>query len=146
MRLTRAVGRAHALDLILRAKKIDGPTALAIGLVHEVHPIDELKARAIGLAEELAAKPPIAVAGVLRCVVGAEHLSLEDALRNERDAAVGATPRPTRPRACARSWRNVLSTSKGAERDRAPTNQAGCRGARHARGGSSRLAPGNSGT
>ncbi len=85
-RLTRTVGRAHALDLILRAKKIDGPTAFAIGLVHEIHPIGELKARAIELAEELAAQPPIALAGVLRSVVGAEHLPLEDALRIEREA------------------------------------------------------------
>ena len=85
-RLTRTVGRAHALDMILRAKKIDGPTALAIGLVHELHPVAELKGRAIALAEELAAQPPIAVAGVLRAVVGAEHLPLEDALRVERDA------------------------------------------------------------
>ncbi len=44
-RLTRTVGRAHALDMILRAKKIDGPTALAIGLVHELHPVAELKAK-----------------------------------------------------------------------------------------------------
>ena len=85
-RLTRTVGRANALDLILRAKKIDGPTALAIGLVHELHPVAELKAKAVELAEELAAQPPIAVAGVLRAVVGAEHLPLEDALRMERDA------------------------------------------------------------
>jgi enoyl-CoA hydratase len=85
-RLTRTVGRAHALDMILRAKMIDGPTALAIGLVHELHPVAELKARAIELAEQLAAQPPIAVAGVLRAVVGAEHLPLEDALRIERDA------------------------------------------------------------
>lgn len=85
-RLTRTVGRAHALDLILRAKKIDGPTALAIGLVHELHPVAELKTRALELAEELAAQPPIAVAGVLRAVVGAEHLPLEDALRVEREA------------------------------------------------------------
>lgn len=41
---------------------------------------------AVELAEELAAQPPIAVAGVLRAVVGAEHLPLEDALRIERDA------------------------------------------------------------
>lgn len=87
-RLTRTVGRAHALDLILRAKKIDGPTALAIGLVHEVHPIEVLKERAIELAEELAAQPPIAVAGVLRAVVGAEHLPLDEALRVERDAVL----------------------------------------------------------
>jgi len=72
--------------MILRGKKIDGPTALAIGLVHEVHPIGDLKRRAIELAEELAAQPPLAVAGVLRAVVGAEHLPLEDALRVERDA------------------------------------------------------------
>ncbi len=85
-RLTRTVGRAHALDLILRAKKIDGSTALAIGLVHELHPVGELKARAVALAEELADQPPIAVAGVLRAVVGAEHLPLEDALRVEREA------------------------------------------------------------
>jgi len=85
-RLTRTVGRAHALDLILRARKIDGPRALAIGLVHALHPVGELKARALELAEELAAQPPIAVAGVLRAVVGTEHLPLEDALRIERDA------------------------------------------------------------
>jgi enoyl-CoA hydratase/carnithine racemase len=85
-RLTRTVGRARALDMILRGKKIDGPTALAIGLAHEVHPIGDLKRRTIELAEELAAQPPLAVAGVLRAVVGAEHLPLEDALRVEREA------------------------------------------------------------
>jgi len=85
-RLTRTVGRAHALDLILRAKKIDGPAALAIGLVHELHPLAELKTRAIELAEELAAQPPLAVAGVLRAVVAGEQLPLEEALRLERDA------------------------------------------------------------
>ena len=44
---TRTVGRARALDMILRAKMIDGPTALAMGLVHELHPVAELKARAL---------------------------------------------------------------------------------------------------
>ncbi len=85
-RLTRLVGRAQALDMILRARRIDGTTALAIGLVHELHPAAELKLAAIALAEELAAKPPIAVAGVLRAVIGGEQLGLDDALRLERDA------------------------------------------------------------
>ena len=35
-RLAKCVGRNHALDMILRAKKLSGPEALAIGLVHEV--------------------------------------------------------------------------------------------------------------
>jgi len=85
-RLTRCVGRDRALDLILRAKKIGGPEALRIGLVQEIHPLDELKAAAHALAQELAAMPPIAVAGVLRCVVGAGGASLDEALAAERAA------------------------------------------------------------
>ena len=61
-RLTRCVGRDHALDMILRAKKISGPEALRIGLVSEVWPIAELFDRAHALARELADMPAIAVA------------------------------------------------------------------------------------
>ena len=85
-RLTRTVGRDHALDMILRAKKIFGPEALDIGLVQEVHPVEELKAAADALAHELAAMPPRAVAGVLDCVVGHGEASLDDALAAERRA------------------------------------------------------------
>lgn len=41
-------------DLILRAKTVSGPEALALGLVTEVWPNSELKQRAIDLARELA--------------------------------------------------------------------------------------------
>jgi enoyl-CoA hydratase len=85
-RLTRCVGRDQALDLILRARKIDGDHALSIGLVHELHPMTELKAAAQALARELAAMPPVAVAGVLDCVVGHAHASLDDAIATERRA------------------------------------------------------------
>jgi enoyl-CoA hydratase len=85
-RLTRTVGRDQALDMILRAKKISGSEALAIGLVHEVHPLAELKAAAHALAQELAAMPPKAVAGVLRAVVGFGDAPLDEALAAERDA------------------------------------------------------------
>jgi enoyl-CoA hydratase/carnithine racemase len=87
-RLTRCVGRDHALDMILRRKMISGLEALRIGLVSEVHPNAELKVRAHALAEELAAMPPIAVAGVLRCVVGAGEKNLEEALAEERRAVM----------------------------------------------------------
>ncbi|MGI9603470.1 MAG: enoyl-CoA hydratase/isomerase family protein [Acidimicrobiales bacterium] len=85
-RLTRCVGRDQALDMILRAKKIDGPRALEIGLVQELHPVADLKAAAGALAAELAAMPPVAVAGVLDCVVGAGDAPLDEALRREREA------------------------------------------------------------
>ena len=85
-RLTRCIGRDHALDMILRAKKISGHEALTRGLVHEVHPATELKAAANALAADLAAMPPRAVSGVLACVVGAGTATLEEALAVERQA------------------------------------------------------------
>ncbi len=85
-RLVRCVGRDHALDMILRAKKISGPEALRIGLVQEVWPSAELKAKAIALGEELASMPRHAVKAMLGCLVGAETKTLEQSLRDERDA------------------------------------------------------------
>lgn len=90
-RLTRCVGRNHALDMILRAREIDGCEALRIGLVHSIHPLAELKAAALDLAHELAEKPPLAVAGALRCIVGAGEKSLADALAEERSAFLCCT-------------------------------------------------------
>ena len=46
-RLAKCVGEQHALDMILRAKKISGTRALEIGLVHEIWPLGELKDQAI---------------------------------------------------------------------------------------------------
>lgn len=86
VRLTRCVGREHALDMVLRARKIDGNEALRMGLVHAVHPIAELKAAAMALAQELAEKAPLAIAGALQCIVGAEQRSQEEGLREERKA------------------------------------------------------------
>ena len=85
-RLTRCVGRDHALDMLLRAKKISGPEALHIGLVNEVWPLEELFERAHQLASELADMPAVAVAGVLRCVVGAGEKSLAEGIAEERRA------------------------------------------------------------
>ncbi len=93
-RLARCVGRDHALDMILRGKKISGPEALRIGLVNEVWPLAELKDRAIALAEELAAQPRLAVKGVLDCIVGHETKSLYESLADERRAVRMTTGTP----------------------------------------------------
>jgi enoyl-CoA hydratase len=81
-RLTRCVGRDTALDMILRAKKIDGPEALRIGLVQEVHPLAQLKSWA------RAARP-----------------SKRRWPRSGRPCCAAAPPR-TRSRACAPSSRS----------------------------------------
>ncbi len=93
-RLTRCVGRDHALDMILRAKKISGPEALRIGLVNEVYPLDELFQRAQDLALELAEKPAVAVAGLLRSVVGAGEKSLAEGIAEERRAVMATMGTP----------------------------------------------------
>jgi enoyl-CoA hydratase/carnithine racemase len=85
-RLSKCVGRDHALDLILRGKKISGPEALRIGLVHEVWPLPELKKQALKLAQELAAQPVLAVRGMLELIVGSDEKSLQELLALERKA------------------------------------------------------------
>lgn len=87
-RLTRCVGRNHALDMILRAKKISGPEALQIGLVTEVWPIEALFERAHALAGELASMPALAVREMLRCIVGAGERSLAESIADERRAVL----------------------------------------------------------
>ncbi len=83
-RLARCIGRDRALDMILRAKRVSGPEALAIGLVHEVWPVAELKDRAIALAAELAAQPRAAVRAMLESLHDAEDKTLDELLAAER--------------------------------------------------------------
>ena len=93
-RLTRCVGRNHALDMILRAKKISGPDALRIGLVNEVWPLAELFQRAHDLALELAAMPAAAVREMLSCIVGSEGKSLAESIADERRAVLATMNTP----------------------------------------------------
>ena len=62
-------GENHAIDMILRAKKISGERALDIGLVHEIWPLANLKKAANELAQELASMPAVAVRSMLGVLV-----------------------------------------------------------------------------
>jgi enoyl-CoA hydratase len=85
-RLAKCVGEQHALDMILRAKKISGSRALEVGLVHEVWPLSELKDKALQLAEELAAMPATAVRAMMSVLVNSDSKNLEQLLSAEREA------------------------------------------------------------
>lgn len=87
-RLTRLVGRMHALDMILRAKKVDGPEAYRIGLVNEVVENSQLKNRAIELGLELASQPPIAMREIMSVIIKGADISQEESLRMERQAVL----------------------------------------------------------
>lgn len=60
-RLARLVGRGKAMQLILTGTMIPATEALRIGLVDAVHAPQELMPGAMALAQEIAAKAPIAV-------------------------------------------------------------------------------------
>ena len=85
-RLAKCVGENHAMDMILRSKKISGNEALAIGLVHEVWPLKELKEAALSLAHELASQPAQAVKSMMKVLVNSSDRELEDLLLEERKA------------------------------------------------------------
>ena len=88
-RLPRVVGRDHALDMILRGRKIDGAEAYRIGLVNELVAVDAIKERAQVIGEEIAAQPRQAVKSMLDVIVGFEQRTLTQSLSDEA-AAVSA--------------------------------------------------------
>lgn len=82
-RLTRSVGRARALEMMLLAKKLDADEAFEAGLLLEICEPEDLDARIAKLASELANKAPLAVAGILDAVIRGGPKSLEDGLLHE---------------------------------------------------------------
>ncbi len=84
-RLTRAIGKARAMELILTGRRIGAAEAEAMGLVSAVVPAAETLDRALELAGRLAAMPPLAVAAAKASVVAAQGLSLAQGLHFERE-------------------------------------------------------------
>jgi 2-(1,2-epoxy-1,2-dihydrophenyl)acetyl-CoA isomerase len=85
--LSRLVGRAKALELVLSARTILAPEALEIGLLNAVVPAEQLAATAREMAAAIAAHRPEVVAAAKASVnYGAEH-SMEEAMRNEERAS-----------------------------------------------------------
>ena len=60
--LFRTVSKRHGLDLVLTGRKLGAAEAVQMGLINQAVPSDELDAAVQSLAEQLAAKPPAAVA------------------------------------------------------------------------------------
>ncbi len=84
-RLTRAIGKARAMELILTGRRIGAAEAEAWGLVSLVVPTAETLDRALELAGRIAAQPPLAVAAAKASVVAAQGVSLAQGLRFERE-------------------------------------------------------------
>jgi 2-oxoglutaroyl-CoA hydrolase len=65
-RLARLIGLGRAKDVIMRGRRIEADEALALGLVTELHPGDELDAAVDRLVSELSALSPLALATAKR--------------------------------------------------------------------------------
>jgi enoyl-CoA hydratase/carnithine racemase len=84
-RLPRIVGRGKALEMILTAGTITAREALEIGLVSQILPPKELITEAEALAENIAAKGPVALRFIKEAVNKGLDLTLEQGLRLEGD-------------------------------------------------------------
>jgi enoyl-CoA hydratase len=84
-RLTRAIGSAKAMAMILTGQAMGAREAEAHGLVTSVVPDVQAVDEAIGLAARVAAMPPLAVAAAKRAVRRAHELPLSAGLERERD-------------------------------------------------------------
>lgn len=85
LRLVRSVGTARARELVIARPRIDATTAASAGLLTEVVPAGTSPLpRALGLAKQLAALPPLAVELAGRAIDAASESSREAALLVER--------------------------------------------------------------
>jgi len=83
-RLTRAVGKSKAMEMILTARMMDAAEAERANLVSRVVPAADLVAEALKLGEKLAALSPVAVAMAKETVNRAFEMTLLEGIRYER--------------------------------------------------------------
>jgi len=83
-RLTRAVGKALAMEMVLSGRFITAEEAMQAGLINRVVPVELYLDEALKLALEIAAKSPIAVQLAKESVLKAFDMPLQEALFFER--------------------------------------------------------------
>ena len=83
-RLTRAVGKALAMEMVLNNRNLSAEEALRYGLVNRVAPVEIYLENAIQLANEIAARAPLAIRFAKEAVNNAFETFLTDGISDER--------------------------------------------------------------
>ncbi len=83
-RLTRAVGKVLAMEVVLAGRLLTAQEALSFGLVNRVVPVEAVMLEAQRLAKEIAGKPPLAVRMVKEAVLRSFDTTIEGGLEFER--------------------------------------------------------------
>lgn len=82
-RLITAIGKSHAMQMILSAQRLNAQDALRLGLVSEIHSPESLLDRAVALAETIAQKSGVTIA-LARKAVNYAHRDISHGLDLER--------------------------------------------------------------
>src|SRR5215831_14202416 len=85
-KLARLVGRQRAMLLIMTGRMFGAAEALNMGVISEVAPIGQALPRAIEIAREIAAMPPISILQIKEIVNAGVNAPLDTALMLERKA------------------------------------------------------------
>ena len=85
-RLTKAVGKALAMEMVLNGRTLSAEEALRYGLVNRVVPVERCLDEALTLAAEIAARAPLALRLGKEAVNHAFESFLTDGLQDERRA------------------------------------------------------------
>ena len=83
-RLTYAVGKALAMEMILNNRMLSSQEALQHGLVNRVVPVDAYLDEALKLAEEIASRAPLAVRAAKKMINQSYERTLAEGLRVEK--------------------------------------------------------------
>ena len=83
-RLARVMGKQRAMELVLTGRRIGAQEAFDLGLVNQVAGRREWLDKALGLAEIVAQRPPIAARLAKQAVLAAEETALAAGLSQER--------------------------------------------------------------
>ena len=83
-RLTRAIGKAKAMEIVLTGRTFTAREAEEWGLVNKVVPIEYYLEEAKSLAKEIAGKPPVAVRLAKEAVLKSFDTTIEGGLEFER--------------------------------------------------------------
>ena len=83
-RLTRAVGKAIAMEMILNNRTLTAQEAHQFGLVNRVVPVNGYLDEALKLADEIASRAPLAVRSAKKMINQAHERTLADGLEVEK--------------------------------------------------------------
>jgi enoyl-CoA hydratase len=88
-RLTRAIGKYLAMEMILNNRTLTAEEALRFGLINAVHPLEDYLDKTLDLAQEIAHRAPLAIKAAKQAINQSFQGTLSEGLLAEREIFYG---------------------------------------------------------